>query len=95
MLVRNMLTLNPLVVTANDPISLAAQYMRDRKVGVLPVVASRAERRLIGVITDRDIVVRCGRPATSRELPRRRPHDASADRDRTSRRWMSIWRSIS
>lgn len=58
MLVRNILTLNPVVVTASDSIAVAARLMRDRKVGILPVVNELGRRRLIGVITDRDIAVR-------------------------------------
>jgi CBS domain-containing protein len=58
MLVRNILTVNPAVVTADDSIAVAAMLMRDRKVGFIPVVADLVGRRLIGVITDRDIAVR-------------------------------------
>ena len=43
------------IVKADDPLEIAAQKMRDRDVGSLPVVD---EGKLIGVITDRDITVR-------------------------------------
>ena len=56
---RDIMTSNPLVVTGEDTISHAAEIMRDAEVGIVPVVDDREHRRLIGVITDRDIAVRC------------------------------------
>jgi CBS domain-containing protein len=46
-------------VTPDDPVTWAAELMRDRNVGALPVVASLGSRELVGILTDRDIVVRC------------------------------------
>ena len=45
-------------VTPDDAITRAAQLMRDRDVGSLPVVESKDSMRLTGIITDRDIAVR-------------------------------------
>src|SRR6476660_2839287 len=56
---RDIMTSNPLVVTATDPVSNAAEIMRDAEIGIVPVVDDREARHLIGVITDRDIAVRC------------------------------------
>jgi CBS domain-containing protein len=56
---RDIMTPNPLVVTPGDPVSRAAEIMRDAEVGIVPVVDDREHRHLIGVITDRDIAVRC------------------------------------
>ncbi|MHB1862795.1 MAG: CBS domain-containing protein [Gemmatimonadaceae bacterium] len=56
---RDLMTTNPAVVTADDPITKAAEVMRNLDVGMLPVVDDLHTRRLIGIITDRDIVVRC------------------------------------
>jgi CBS domain-containing protein len=56
---RDIMTSNPLVVTGTDPVSQAAEIMRDAEVGIVPVVDDREHRHLIGVITDRDIAVRC------------------------------------
>lgn len=56
---RDLMTPNPTVVTAEDSIPKAAQLMRNLGVGMLPVVDDLTSRRLIGVMTDRDIVVRC------------------------------------
>jgi len=56
---RDIMTPNPLVVTPSDPVSRAAEIMRDAEIGIVPVVDDRERRRLVGVITDRDIAVRC------------------------------------
>jgi CBS domain-containing protein len=58
MLAADIMTFSPYVVTPEDPVSLAAELMRDRDVGFLPVVMDRRSRRLTGVITDRDLAVR-------------------------------------
>jgi CBS domain-containing protein len=52
------MTSNPEVVTPQDPISRAAQIMRDKDVGLVPVVHDRGGMMLEGVITDRDVAVR-------------------------------------
>jgi CBS domain-containing protein len=44
-------------ITENDSLAAAAQKMRDLGVGSLPICG--ADDRLHGIITDRDIVVRC------------------------------------
>jgi CBS domain-containing protein len=44
-------------ITENDTLEVAAQRMRDLGVGSLPICG--ADDRLHGIITDRDIVVRC------------------------------------
>jgi CBS domain-containing protein len=53
--VRDVMTSNPESVTEKDSILDAARIMRDQDTGVVPVVDGR---RIIGMITDRDIVVR-------------------------------------
>ena len=55
---REIMTSSPEVVTPQDPISLAAQIMRDKDVGLVPVVKDRESMVLMGVITDRDLAVR-------------------------------------
>jgi CBS domain-containing protein len=56
---RDLMTPDPRVVTAEEPISRAAQIMRDLNVGCVPVVDDPAQMRVVGVLTDRDLVVRC------------------------------------
>lgn len=53
--VRDVMTPNPVTVGANDSIRDAAQIMAREDTGVVPVVEGK---KIIGLITDRDIVVR-------------------------------------
>lgn len=55
---RDVMTEHPQAVTPSDPVSHAAALMRDGDLGFVPVVEDRETRRLVGVITDRDIAVR-------------------------------------
>ena len=55
---KDIMTQNPRVVTPETPVQEAARLMRTEDTGVLPVVESEGSRRLIGVITDRDITLR-------------------------------------
>ncbi|HTR79779.1 MAG TPA: CBS domain-containing protein [Gemmatimonadaceae bacterium] len=50
---------HPSVVAASDSIAAAGRIMRDRRIGLLPVVDGLPGKHLRGVITDHDIVVRC------------------------------------
>jgi CBS domain-containing protein len=53
--VREAMTANPRSVEPSVPVAEAARLMRSEDVGSLPVVEGE---RLVGIITDRDIVVR-------------------------------------
>lgn len=55
---KEMMTAHPEAVTPSDLVQRAAEIMRDRDVGFVPIVNDRTSMRLEGVITDRDIVVR-------------------------------------
>ena len=55
---RDIMTQNPRVVTPETPVQEAARLMKSEDTGVLPVVESEGTRRLVGVITDRDIALR-------------------------------------
>jgi CBS domain-containing protein len=55
MLIRDVMTRTVASVGPDATVALAARIMRDQDVGCLPVVEGK---RLIGMITDRDIVVR-------------------------------------
>ena len=56
---RDIMTPDPSVVTPQHPIVHAAEIMRERDVGMVPVVDDVSNMRLEGVLTDRDIAVRC------------------------------------
>lgn len=53
--IRDVMTANPECVSEKDSIRDVARIMKDKDTGVVPVVDGR---RIIGLITDRDIVVR-------------------------------------
>src|SRR5258706_4482336 len=53
--VRDVMTPNPASVSEKDTIQRAAEIMKREDAGVLPVVDGR---KVIGMVTDRDIVVR-------------------------------------
>ncbi len=67
----------------NETLTKAARRMRDLDVGALPVCGD--DDRLLGIITDRDIVIRCvaaGRDpetVTAGDLARGRPFTIGAD----------------
>ncbi len=52
------MTTQPAAVTLQDNIYEVAVKMRDFDTGFIPVVDSETSRKLIGVITDRDLVLR-------------------------------------
>ena len=53
--VREVMTTNPRTVSPNDSIQIAARIMKEEDTGVVPIVDNG---RAIGLVTDRDIVVR-------------------------------------
>ena len=53
--VRDVMTANPQTVSEKDTVLQAARIMRDEDTGIVPVVEGRT---IIGLVTDRDIVVR-------------------------------------
>jgi len=55
----DLMTPNPAVVRSVDTVRVAAALMHARGVGMLPVVDDLSSRTLCGIITDRDIAIRC------------------------------------
>lgn len=55
---KDIMARNPSVVTPEMRLSEAARLMKSEDVGILPVVESRGSRKLVGVVTDRDIAIR-------------------------------------
>src|SRR5262245_16325504 len=53
------MTRNPECVTSSDSVQQVARIMRDSDIGLVPVVDDCSSLRLRGVVTDRDIAVRC------------------------------------
>ena len=57
MKVRDCMTPGAICVTADDSVTTAARLMARRNVGSLPVRG--AGGRIVGIVTDRDLVLRC------------------------------------
>ena len=95
MKVRDVMTTSIVEVGLDETCQTAAKLMRDKRVGLL--VVTKGGRSLQGVITDRDLVVRCmalgGDPATQRigEHVDRRP--ATVDGDVELERAVQIMRT--
>ena len=56
---KEIMTKNPTTVSPDTKLQEAARMMKDENVGILPVVEAAGSKTLVGVITDRDITVRC------------------------------------
>ena len=68
MTVKELMTPNPTVVKPDDSVAQAATLMKQEDCGALPVVANG---KLVGIITDRDIVIRAiaaGKDARSTKI---------------------------
>ena len=59
MKVKDIMTSDPVSVTPETPLRDAARMMKQHNVGIIPVVDRAGSKQLVGVITDRDIAVRC------------------------------------
>ena len=53
--VRDVMTSNPRTVSPGDSIQVAARIMKEEDVGVVPIVENG---KTVGIVTDRDIVIR-------------------------------------
>jgi CBS domain-containing protein len=86
--VRDVMTSNPRTVSPNDAIQVAARIMKEEDVGVVPVVDNG---RAVGIVTDRDIVIRAvaeggvDRPVrdiASRDVVCVRPDDSTREAEK-------------
>ena len=58
MKIEEIMTRNPATVTPGTTVRDAAKLMQREDTGILPVVDSEGTKRLVGVVTDRDIAIR-------------------------------------
>ena len=68
---QEILTENPVCCLASDKVYEIAQRMQTEDVGALPVVKNHETRKLIGIVTDRDLAVRvvgASRDATNTQV---------------------------
>ena len=83
----DVMTPDPTCCSASDPATRAAQIMRDEDVGAVPVVDEQTSKKLVGIITDRDLalqVVADARDASStkvEDLMSRNPVTCKPDED--------------
>jgi CBS domain-containing protein len=54
----DVMTREPMCCEPTDSIPRIAQLMKSEDVGAVPVVESKTSRKLVGIVTDRDIVVK-------------------------------------
>ena len=65
---QDIMSKNPACVTPETSLTDAARLMKQEDIGIVPVVESEKSKRLVGVLTDRDIAVRAvaeGRDGTT------------------------------
>ena len=65
---QDIMSKDPMCVTPDTPLVEAARIMKTENIGVVPVVESTGSKRLVGVLTDRDIAIRAvaeGRDGTN------------------------------
>ena len=55
---QEIMTKNPSTVTPETKLTDAARLMKDEDVGIVPVVEADGSKKLVGVLTDRDIAIR-------------------------------------
>jgi CBS domain-containing protein len=67
---QDLMTTNPACCTPNTTVREAAQLMRDHDCGCIPVVEGES-KRLVGVLTDRDVACRCVAEGKSPDTPAR------------------------
>jgi CBS domain-containing protein len=53
-----MMTSDPVCCEPSDAVPRVAQVMKQQDVGSVPVVESQSSRRLVGMVTDRDLVTK-------------------------------------
>lgn len=66
---RDLMTENPTCITPETTAQEAAKLMETHDVGSLPVVESSSSKRLVGIVTDRDLALRILGRGESGNLP--------------------------
>lgn len=66
---QEIMTENPACCTPNDTVERAAKLMADMDCGCLPVVSDMESKKIVGVVTDRDLACRCLGEGKGAETP--------------------------
>jgi len=64
---RDIMTKDPVFCQESDTVATAAKLMLKHNIGALPVVGTLAERKLVGIVTDRDLAMKVVAPGRSAE----------------------------
>jgi CBS domain-containing protein len=89
----DVMTREPACCEPADSIVRIAQLMKTEDVGALPVVESMASRKLVGIVTDRDIVVKV--LADGRAVTNATARDAMTSNPATCREDDDVSRALS
>lgn len=54
---KEIMTKDPAICLVTDTIQRASELMKSEDVGSIPVVDDQGTRRLVGIVTDRDVVL--------------------------------------
>ena len=82
-----LMTRDPIFCLASDTVDRAAQLMKQEDAGSLPVIENHQNKKLLGIITDRDIALkvvaekRDARSTRAQEVMTRNPVTCRADND--------------
>jgi CBS domain-containing protein len=60
---KEIMTEDPACCLPGDTVDQAAQLMKDDDVGSIPVIADQKTKRLLGIVTDRDLAIKVVAPA--------------------------------
>jgi len=58
MVASEIMTTDPQCCLPSDPVMMAAQIMKSEDVGPVPVVENKEEKKLAGIVTDRDLAIK-------------------------------------
>jgi CBS domain-containing protein len=89
----DVMTAEPVCCEPGDSVTKAADMMREHDVGSLPVVESRSTERLVGIVTDRDLVTKV--VADNRPVDKATVRDAMTPDPATCREDEDVERAVS
>ena len=89
----DVMTAGPVCCEPGDAVTKAADMMREYDVGSLPVVESRSTERLVGIVTDRDLVTKV--VADNRPVDKATVRDAMTPDPATCREDEDVERAVS
>jgi CBS domain-containing protein len=84
---KDVMTLDPICCLISDTASLAASLMKEADIGPIPVVEDPESKKLIGIVTDRDLTIKVvaegqdSKSITMRDVMTRDPVRCRQDED--------------